>query len=329
MTSAPNPNVRRIVIADDEEMIRDLVLIALGGSDTVEVFATAALSIATGRHEEAADLVRRALDVPGGLSGRERVISLGALGATLARRGEFGASFDLLEEILPALPEVGLGRFVPIAHATQSVCALPTGRGDPVRLVELGPGRGTLMHDALRAARVMPGFTAAARIHLVETSLALRAKQARTLADLPTVTWHDLLADVPDGPTLAVANEFFDALPVRQFQRTEAGWRERLIDADAETGELGFVLSDRPDAAIDRVPGAAAEVGEPDRAPAHRTRPHGEVLCQGHVEIPAEHDRAEVADPTGERLDVRSPRLVPLLPEHLEQGTCRLGAALQ
>ena len=99
---------------------------------------------------------------------------------------------------------------------------------DPFVLAELGPGRGTLMADALRAVAAMPGFVAAARIHLVETSPALRERQRAALADRP-VAWHDDVDDLPLGPTLVIANEFFDALPVRQFVKRREGWRERLV----------------------------------------------------------------------------------------------------
>lgn len=109
------------------------------------------------------------------------------------------------------------------------------GGPEPVRLVELGPGRGTLMADLLRATAAVPGFRAAIDLHLVETSPALRARQAEALAGA-AATWHDTLAEVPDGPLLLVANEFFDALPIRQFQRTPDGWRERLVGL----GEAGF-----------------------------------------------------------------------------------------
>ena len=99
--------------------------------------------------------------------------------------------------------------------------------GSPaVRLVELGPGRGTLMADLLRGT-VRAGLDAP--IHLIETSPVLRAAQA---ARLPGAVWHDSLADVPDDrPLLLVANEFFDALPVRQLLRAADGWRERSVDA--------------------------------------------------------------------------------------------------
>lgn len=105
----------------------------------------------------------------------------------------------------------------------------------PFHLVELGPGRGTLMRDALRAAAVVPEFRAAATLHLVETSPTLRARQRDTLAPLlgdGAIHWHDHLAQVPEGPTLLVANEFFDALPIRQVQKTNHGWFERLVDLD-------------------------------------------------------------------------------------------------
>ena len=104
------------------------------------------------------------------------------------------------------------------------------GRPRPCRLVELGPGRGTLMADLLRAARLLPEFRAAATVHLVETSPALRQGQQATLASSgASLAWHDSLEDVPPGPLLLVANEFFDALPVRQFVATERGWCERLV----------------------------------------------------------------------------------------------------
>jgi NADH dehydrogenase [ubiquinone] 1 alpha subcomplex assembly factor 7 len=112
------------------------------------------------------------------------------------------------------------------------------GGPDPFRLVELGPGRGTLMADALRAARLRPPFLEAMRLHLVETSPVLRDRQQETLmpvtAGLEPPQWHDALADVPEGPLLLVANEFFDALPVHQFERSGTGWRERAIDCGAD-----------------------------------------------------------------------------------------------
>jgi NADH dehydrogenase [ubiquinone] 1 alpha subcomplex assembly factor 7 len=102
---------------------------------------------------------------------------------------------------------------------------LRAGRPAPVRYIELGPGRGSLARDALRAA-AKAGL--APQVHFVEASPALRALQCEAV---PEAQWHDDLADVPtDAPVLLVANEFLDALPVRQLVRTTAGWRERMVD---------------------------------------------------------------------------------------------------
>jgi SAM-dependent MidA family methyltransferase len=101
------------------------------------------------------------------------------------------------------------------------------GRPDPVLLVELGPGRGTLMGDALRAiATVAPAFRAALRLHLVESSPRLRAIQAKRL---PGATWHDAMDTVPHEPLLVLANEFLDALPIRQFVQRGGAWTERFV----------------------------------------------------------------------------------------------------
>jgi NADH dehydrogenase [ubiquinone] 1 alpha subcomplex assembly factor 7 len=102
------------------------------------------------------------------------------------------------------------------------------GRPDPVLLVEAGPGRGTLMADALRAiATVAPEFRAALRLHLIETSPRLRAIQAERLAG---AVWHDGLDTLPEAPFLLLANEFLDALPIRQFVRRGGRWFERFVD---------------------------------------------------------------------------------------------------
>lgn len=98
-------------------------------------------------------------------------------------------------------------------------------------LVELGPGRGTLMSDIRRAVASVPGL-AGAPVHLVETSPALRTEQARRL---PDAHWHDSVATLPaDRPLLVVANEFFDALPIRQFVRVAGSWRERMVALEGE-----------------------------------------------------------------------------------------------
>ncbi|MFQ6553965.1 class I SAM-dependent methyltransferase [Aestuariibius insulae] len=100
--------------------------------------------------------------------------------------------------------------------------------GGPAALVELGPGRGTLMADALRATAAVPGFHEALSVHLVEMSPHLRTVQRKTLAGWDIV-FHDDVTTLPELPLLVVANEFFDALPIRQFLRQHDGWSERLL----------------------------------------------------------------------------------------------------
>jgi NADH dehydrogenase [ubiquinone] 1 alpha subcomplex assembly factor 7 len=115
-----------------------------------------------------------------------------------------------------------------------------------VRLIELGPGRGTMMLDMLRAAHVMPDFRKAAEVHLVETSPVLRQRQKDTFGNIDvSIVWHDALADVPDGPAIILANEFFDALPVNQAVKQADGWHERVVGIDQE-GNLAFGLSPDP-----------------------------------------------------------------------------------
>jgi NADH dehydrogenase [ubiquinone] 1 alpha subcomplex assembly factor 7 len=140
------------------------------------------------------------------------------------------------------------------------------GRPEKILLVELGPGRGTLMADALRAARVLPAFADAIDVHLVETSPVLRERQRAALAGRAPVAWHERIEDLPGGPAIVVANEFFDALPIRQFVRTEAGWRERLVGVDAD-GQLAFGVAPHPAAGFMPPPialpaGALVEVPE-------------------------------------------------------------------
>ncbi|HUK57613.1 MAG TPA: SAM-dependent methyltransferase [Stellaceae bacterium] len=152
------------------------------------------------------------------------------------------------------------------------------GAPDPVMLVELGPGRGTMLADALRAARVAPGFAAAARVHLVERSRPLRAMQARTL-EAASPVWHDELASVPPGPLLLFANEFLDALPVRQFVRRAGAWHERRVGIGSD-GALSFVLDPMPaDLILDAHEGAVREMRPGAdglaRTVAHRLAAHG------------------------------------------------------
>lgn len=129
--------------------------------------------------------------------------------------------------------------------AGAALAAFWQARGDgPVRIVELGPGRGPLMADLWRAARALPAFPAAVReVVLVETSRRLRALQAQRLAHLP-IRHVDSVEEIPDDlPLLVIANEFFDALPVRQFVVTERGLVERLVAVDPRTGAFAFTLA--------------------------------------------------------------------------------------
>ena len=149
------------------------------------------------------------------------------------------ADFTTAPEISQAFGEV-LGAWAAITWQGM-------GAPDPVLLVEAGPGRGTLMADALRAvARVAPAFRAALRLHLVESSPRLRAIQA---AALPDAAWHDNVEQVPHGPMILLANEFVDALPVRQFVRRGAAWTERHVD--------GATWSEQPAIPPAGLPGAA------------------------------------------------------------------------
>jgi NADH dehydrogenase [ubiquinone] 1 alpha subcomplex assembly factor 7 len=121
--------------------------------------------------------------------------------------------------------------FGEVLGAWAAVCWRMMDRPAPILLVEAGPGRGTLMADALRPLpRVAPEFRTALRLHLIETSPRLRETQA---AVLPGATWHDSLATLPDGPILLIANEFLDALPIRQFVGRAAQWLERWVAGGA------------------------------------------------------------------------------------------------
>ncbi|MEM9426754.1 MAG: SAM-dependent methyltransferase [Pseudomonadota bacterium] len=122
---------------------------------------------------------------------------------------------------------------------------LDRGAPDSVALAELGPGRGTLMADMLRATKSVPGFHENLRVHLVETSPALRAIQSETIVH--DITHHDTVDTLPDAPLFLVANEFFDALPVRQFQREGNRWRERVIGLEGDKLTIGLADPMPPD----------------------------------------------------------------------------------
>jgi SAM-dependent MidA family methyltransferase len=123
------------------------------------------------------------------------------------------------------------------------------------RLVELGPGRGTLMADILRTARVAPEFLADLEVVLIEASPVLQQVQADKLRGLGAdVSWQAQFDDsLNDRPLFLVANEFFDALPVRQYVKTERGWCERMVTVLND--ELTFALAPVP------VPPAAIPAG--------------------------------------------------------------------
>jgi SAM-dependent MidA family methyltransferase len=112
-----------------------------------------------------------------------------------------------------------------------------------LHLIELGPGRGTLMADVLRAARIVPEFRRAIDVHLVEASEVLMAEQRRALtAEDVSIAWHGDIEALPCGPAIILANEFFDALPVRHYMHGRDGWHERLVGLD-ERGRFCFSLA--------------------------------------------------------------------------------------
>jgi NADH dehydrogenase [ubiquinone] 1 alpha subcomplex assembly factor 7 len=131
-------------------------------------------------------------------------------------------------------------------------------------LVEMGPGRGTLMADALRAARVAPGFLAAKQLHLIEINGVLRQKQAEKLQEHRPL-WHQSLGSVPAGRMILIANELFDALPIHQLEMTPQGWRERVVALQGDALQFGLAAPGpalgllRP-AHAEAVPGMIAEV---------------------------------------------------------------------
>lgn len=145
------------------------------------------------------------------------------------------------------------------------------GAPERVRLVEVGPGDGTLMADALRAARVAPGFLEAVNLVMIEPSAPLRAVQARMLADADVhPRWVSGLNSVEtDAPVILIANEVLDCLPARQFVRTDDGWAERRVGV-TDDGALTFGLVaitggfTRPVFAVE--PGQTLEISEQQAA---------------------------------------------------------------
>jgi NADH dehydrogenase [ubiquinone] 1 alpha subcomplex assembly factor 7 len=154
-------------------------------------------------------------------------------GGYYARRDPIGAQGDFITA--PEISQV-FGELIGLWCA---VVWRQLGRPDPVILAELGPGRGVLMGDLMRAAATVPEFHRALRLHLVETSAPLRAAQQQRLAQFEPI-WVPRFEDLPDGPLLLVANEFLDALPIRQFVRRGLHSSERMVTLDDE-GRFVFV----------------------------------------------------------------------------------------
>jgi NADH dehydrogenase [ubiquinone] 1 alpha subcomplex assembly factor 7 len=150
-------------------------------------------------------------------------------GGYYARRGPIGAEGDFTTA--PEISQI-FGELIGLwcAELWQHI-----GRPDPVVLAELGPGRGTLMADLLRAAASVPALRRALRLYLVEASPVLRVEQQRRLAAAEP-RFVDSVEALPPGPLLLVANEFLDALPIRQLVRGQSGWAERLVGLDVEDG---------------------------------------------------------------------------------------------
>jgi NADH dehydrogenase [ubiquinone] 1 alpha subcomplex assembly factor 7 len=208
--------------------------------------------------------------------------------AYYARGDVFGAGGDFI-----TAPEISQ-TFGEIIGLWCAVTWQHMGAPKSFRLIECGPGRGTLMADILRAASRVPGFRDAARVHLVERSAALREMQRAKLKG-EGVSWHDDIADVPAGACLLVANEFLDALPLRQWQKTAQGWIERAVGLDAAGAfhfthgvarDLDIPLALSADAALGAIFETSPAILDWTRRVADRIAAHGGaalVIDYGHT----------------------------------------------
>ena len=166
------------------------------------------------------------------------------------------ATHDPFEDFTTA-PEITQA-FGEVLGAWAAVVWQSMGAPRPVVLAELGPGRGTLMSDALRAIyQVAPSFRSALNVHLVESSPRLRAEQARRV---PDAAWHDSVATLPSGPAIMVANEFLDALPIRQLFRRHGAWTERYVSEGRFVEQPASYDGDAPDGTIVELGEAAQDV---------------------------------------------------------------------
>jgi len=137
------------------------------------------------------------------------------------------------------------------------------GQPEAVQIVELGPGRGTLMADLVRSLGAISSFKAAFSIHLVETSPVLTKRQAETLnSHGATVTWHETFDTVPQKTAIIIANEFFDALPVRQFEHHTSTWFERVVGLNAQDDLVAGLVPHPVDVSRLRLPGCFACEGD-------------------------------------------------------------------
>jgi NADH dehydrogenase [ubiquinone] 1 alpha subcomplex assembly factor 7 len=179
------------------------------------------------------------------------------------------------------------------------------GKPKSFNLVELGPGKGTLMADMLRAGKVMAGFRAAAQVHFVETSRRLREFQRKSVeAQGAKGHWHDHFNEIPSGPMILVANEFFDIIPYDQYERRHGKWYMRCIGLGAD-GKLQLGLTSEP-IPENRMPlwtrraeeGAVAEIGPVREAIARQI---GERLA-ADVGVALFIDYGHAASETGDTL---------------------------
>lgn len=191
------------------------------------------------------------MSVSGPQSGERLDAFMGRANAVYYAQRDPFADFVTAPEISQIFGEV-LGAWCAVVMR-----GLPVSSGSPLHLVEAGPGRGTLMADMLRVlVRLAPDCLSGLSVHLIETSPRLRKAQEEALAQSgPPICWHDTFFDVPTGPMVLVANEFLDALPIRQFVRTETGWQERFVlngqwslqdcsDVPPEVTERGATVGD-------------------------------------------------------------------------------------